>query len=104
MLSAMRGLLRSPVALEASATLSRFRSQRWLCGVTDEQKAEVESFLKNAQRPKMGKAKAKQSAGQKAIDLMKQASRVNEGTLDDLLRMDSKQLKEKGVQQTPNAA
>eukprot|EP00966_Prymnesium_polylepis_P301038 6955840-Prymnesium_polylepis.2 len=30
---------------------------------------------------------------------MKQASRVNEGTLDDLLRMDSQQLKEKGARQ-----
>ena len=67
-----------------------------MCGVTDEQKAEVETFLRNISRPIMGKAKAKQSAGQRALDITKQSSRLDDVDMDTLLRMDSAELKKRG--------
>ena len=48
-------------------------------------------------RPKMGVAKAKQSAGQKALDLTKQANRMKDMDLKALLHTDGKKLKELGL-------
>ena len=45
------------------------------------------NFLKLASRPKMGLAKAKQSAGQRAIDLSKHASKFQGMTLEELLQV-----------------
>lgn len=60
-------------------------------------KAELLEFLKSASRPIMGKAKAKQSAGQKPLDMTKQASRLDDLDLPGLLRCDSEELKRRGV-------
>ena len=48
-------------------------ASRWrcLCAVSEEAQAEVLKFLTAASRPKMGLSKAKQSAGQRALDLSK---------------------------------
>ena len=45
----------------------------------------------------MGLAKAKQSAGQRAMDLTKQLSKLDGLALDDLLRVNGAALKERGV-------
>lgn len=68
---------------------------RNLC--TDATKNLVEQFLKAASRPKFGKAKAKQSAGQKPVDLTKQASRLGELDFAALLRTKGAALKEMGI-------
>ncbi|KAL1529120.1 hypothetical protein AB1Y20_000080 [Prymnesium parvum] len=70
---------------------------RWLCAASEAQAAELSSFLRNASRPKMGKAKAKQSAGQRALDLLKHLPRLEGTSLPQLLRMKSKQLAKLGM-------
>ena len=87
------------LSLQRGAGISNLDAvrRRCLCGVTDAQTSELEDFLKNASRPKMGKAKAKQSAGQRELDLTKQLSRLGGTPLTDLLRMDSAALKEQGA-------
>ena len=71
---------------------------RMLCADAEpDGKAALEAFLKNISRPKMGQARAKQSAGQRAMDLSKQLSKLDGLTLDELLRIDGATLKEKGV-------
>eukprot|EP00320_Phaeocystis_rex_P005980 CAMPEP_0119071602 /NCGR_PEP_ID=MMETSP1178-20130426/52160_1 /TAXON_ID=33656 /ORGANISM="unid sp, Strain CCMP2000" /LENGTH=90 /DNA_ID=CAMNT_0007053543 /DNA_START=210 /DNA_END=482 /DNA_ORIENTATION=+ len=45
----------------------------------------------------MGKARAKQSAGQRALDLTKQAKNFEDIDLPALLRLDGKALKELGL-------
>ncbi len=58
---------------------------------------DVPTFLAAASRPIMGKAKAKQSAGQKALDLSKHESKLADLDFAVLLRADGEQLKELGV-------
>jgi len=72
-------------------------AQRALLMSTDAAKAQVEEFLRAASRPKMGVAKAKQSAGQKALDLTKQANRMKDMDLKALLQTDGRKLKELGL-------
>ena len=60
---------------------SLFRASRALCDAASEaaeeaRKAELLEFLRCASRPIMGKAKARQSAGQKALDLTKQMKKL----------------------------
>ena len=57
----------------------------------------LEGFLKAASRPIMGLAKAKQSAGQKALDLTKHTNRLADMDLNGLLRTNREQLKKLGV-------
>lgn len=64
---------------------------------TEASQPELESFLVAASRPIMGKAKARQSAGQKALDLTKQLNRLKDFDIPTLLRASSKQLKDVGV-------
>ena len=103
MLASLRGVFSRARAAPAPACFNPLRSQqRWLCGISDEQKAEVETFLRNISRPIMGKAKAKQSAGQKALDLTKQLSRLDDVDMDTLLRMNSAELKNRGERVAPS--
>ena len=48
--------------------------------------SQIEEFLRRASRPKMGKAKAKQSAGQRAIDLTKHLSKFEDMSYEQLLQ------------------
>ena len=82
-----------------SAMLSRMSVVRVSCRTlcADAAQAEVLEFLRAASRPKVGKAKAKQSAGQKALDLTKQANRLGDMDMNGLLLTNGKQLKEMGV-------
>ena len=57
----------------------------------------MQSFLERASRPKMGKARAKQSAGQRELDLTKQAKHFEDMDLPALLRLDGAALKQLGV-------
>mmetsp|Transcript_5482 Transcript_5482/g.10806 ORF Transcript_5482/g.10806 Transcript_5482/m.10806 type:complete len:143 (-) Transcript_5482:256-684(-) len=66
-------------------------------GTSEESKALIHKFLERASRPKMGKARAKQSAGQRALDLTKQAKNFEDIDLPALLRLDGKALKELGL-------
>ena len=66
---------------------------RGLCA--DAKQAEVLEFLRCASRPKMGKAKAKQSAAQRTLDLTKFAGKFED--LPTLLRMKTPELKDAGV-------
>ena len=103
---ALRALLAAP-STSARLSPAAFTRQpqpalvfaRSLCssGPTDEQKAEVVEFLHAASRPIMGKAKAKTSAGQKALDLTKQAGRLEDVDLTGLLRLTTEDLRERGV-------
>ena len=54
-------------------------------------------FLRVASRPIMGKAKARQSAGQKALDLTKQLKNLDDLDMGALLRADGAELKRRGV-------
>jgi len=45
------------------------------------------TFLKNASRPKMGLSKAKQSAGQRVIDLTKHESKFAEMSFEELIQV-----------------
>ena len=60
-------------------------------------KALVQRFLDAASRPKMGKGRAKQSAGQRALDLGKQAKSLEDLDLPQLLALDGASLKERNV-------
>ena len=64
---------------------------------SEEEKARVLKFLRVASRPIQGMGKAKQTAGQKALDLTKQASRLEDLDLNGVLRCDTKELKKRGV-------
>lgn len=88
---AVRGMLRTRAWKFAP---SHF--QRWFCNAGDSS-GELATFLSNASRPKMGKAKAKQSAGQKALDLMKQLPRLEGLTLPDFLGLRSADLRKRGT-------
>ena len=66
-------------------------------GVSEESTALVQSFLERASRPIMGKARAKQSAGQRALDLTKQAKNFEGMDLPALLRLDGAALKKLGI-------
>jgi hypothetical protein len=70
---------------------------RHFCAKSSGAMMDVEEFLRVASRPIMGKAKAKQSAGQRAIDLTKQASKLADLDFPALLRTNSRQLKELGL-------
>ena len=59
-------------------------------------KALVQRFLDAASRPKMGKGRAKQSAGQRALDLGKQAKSLEDLDLPQLLALDGAALKASG--------
>mmetsp|Transcript_2428 Transcript_2428/g.5481 ORF Transcript_2428/g.5481 Transcript_2428/m.5481 type:complete len:140 (-) Transcript_2428:303-722(-) len=59
--------------------------------------AALELFLKNISRPKMGQAKAKQSAGQRAVDLTKQLNKLKGLTVEELTLMSSAELKRRGL-------
>lgn len=76
----------------------RLAFARALCtSAEDASKAEVLEFLRAASRPIMGKAKAKQSAGQKALDLTKQANRLDGVDMAGLMRIKSAELESRGV-------
>ena len=66
-------------------------------GVSDEAKEQVLNFLKAASRPKMGKAKAKQSAGQRALDLTRSAKALDDLDLPGLLRLKGADLKKREI-------
>ena len=71
---------------------------RSLCsGPSEASKATVTEFLRVASRPIQGKAKAKTSAGQKALDLTKSASKLEDLDLGGVLRCDGKELKRRGL-------
>ena len=65
--------------------------------ISEESKAELMNFLKAASRPKMGLGKAKQSSGQSALDLTKQARALDDLDLPGLLRLSSTDLKKREV-------
>ena len=58
---------------------------------------DLETFLKLISRPKMGNAKAKMSAGTKALDLPTQLSKLEGMAVDDLLKADGRELRRRGV-------
>ena len=60
-------------------------------------KAELLEFLRSASRPIMGQAKARQSAGQRPIDLTKQMKNLEDLSFHELLRIDGAELKKRGV-------
>ena len=61
--------------------------------VGEEGKVLVQRVLEAASRPKMGKARANQSAGQRGLDLSKQAKNLEDLDLPALLRLDGTALK-----------
>ena len=68
---------------------------RSLCSEVD--KGAVVQLLKRMNRPKMGQAKAKTSAGKKALDLDKGASKLpGDWTVERLLKTNTKELREHG--------
>ena len=81
----------------AGALPSRLSCRPFCSGVSEESTALVEKFLERASRPIMGKARAKQSAGQRALDLTKQAKNFEGMDLPALLRLDGAALKKLGV-------
>ena len=60
-------------------------ARRMLCDTAGP--SQIEDFLRRASRPKMGKAKAKQSAGQRAIDLTKHLSKFEDMSYEQLLQV-----------------
>lgn len=68
---------------------------RALC--SDAAQQEIQTFLANTSRPKMGQAKAKQSAGKKIIDMSKQSSRLEGLDMAALLRTTGADLKTRGL-------
>lgn len=76
---------------------SRLLGARRLCGAADAGQAELLDFLRNASRPIWGRAKAKQSGGQAALDLTKQLPRLEGLDLRGLLACKTAELKERGV-------
>ena len=75
-------------------------SVRHLCAGSEPDeaaKAEVLEFLRAASRPIQGKAKAKTSAGQMALDLTRHASRLEDLDLKGVLRCDGAELKRRGI-------
>lgn len=76
-------------------------SSRALCDAAPDadeaRKAEVLEFLRSASRPIQGKAKAKQSAGQRAVDLTKQMKNLDDVDLHAILRMSREDLVKRGV-------
>ena len=60
-------------------------ARRMLCDTAGP--SQIEEFLRRASRPKMGKAKAKQSAGQRAIDLTKHLSKFEDMSYEQLLQV-----------------
>lgn len=87
----------APAAFPRQPHLALFARTLCSSGPTDEQKAEVLEFLRAASRPIMGKAKAKTTAGQKALDLTKQAGRLEDVDITGLLRLTTEDLRERGV-------
>ena len=65
--------------------------------ISEASKAELLAFLKAASRPKLGLGKAKQSSGQKALDLTRQANVFDDLDLPGLLRLKSSDLKKREV-------
>lgn len=86
----MLSFLRSP------ASLGGFR-RAFCTEISEASKAELMSFLKAASRPKLGLGKAKQSSGQKALDLTRQAKMFDDLDLPGLLRLKSADLKKREV-------
>ena len=96
-----------PAAAASSSRLTTrpsllFRASRALCDAASEaaeeaRKAELLEFLRCASRPIMGKAKARQSAGQKALDLTKQMKNLEDLDLAAVVRLNSAELKKRGV-------
>ena len=82
----------------AGAGPSRALPARWLCDAADGEKARLEAFLRSASRPKMGEARAKQSAGQKALDLARHLGAMEGITLDQLAAMGTIELKKLGLE------
>lgn len=72
---------------------------RCLCDAAEDEgrKAELLEFLRTASRPIMGKAKARQSAGQKPLDLTKQMKNLEDVDVGALLRMGGPELARRGV-------
>ena len=72
---------------------------RGLCESAAEEgrKAELLEFLRSASRPIMGKAKARQSAGQKPLDLTRQMKNLDDVDVGALLRMGGAELARRGV-------
>ena len=86
------------LSLRSSALRPPLLGARSLCEAADEaRKAELLEFLRCASRPIMGKAKARQSAGQKALDLTKQAKNLDDLDLRALVRCDQPRLPERGT-------
>ena len=90
-------MLRAAAARLAGAWPPRLSCRQFCSGVSEESTALVEKFLERASRPIMGKARAKQSAGQRALDLTKQAKNFEGMDLPALLRLDGAALKKLGV-------
>ena len=90
---AARVLLRPSLGLSPPVCACR----PFCSGVSEEGKALVQSFLQRASRPKMGKARAKTSAGQRELDLTKQAKNFEGMDLTALLRLNGAKLKELGL-------
>ena len=67
--------------------------RRFCSGPDEEMKARVLDFLRVSSRPIQGKAKAKQSAGQRAIDLTKHASKLEDLDLNGLLQADGREVR-----------
>lgn len=97
-------MCRQPAPLAPLRSLALGMPQRrGLCeaadaGVDEAVKAEVREFLRVSSRPIMGQAKKKRTAGQKAVDLLKHEGRFEDVNLHELLRMDSEELKRRGLQ------
>ena len=73
-------------------------ARRALCTeVSEESKQQILKFLGAASRPKMGKAKAKQSAGQRALDLSKQAKNLDDLDMAQVLSLNGAELKKRNV-------
>ena len=105
----MLRLVRGASLLRASAAAAPPRTpplllratSRALCDAAPDpdelRKKELLDFLRTASRPIMGKAKAPQSAGQRAIDLTKQLKNLDDLDLRALLRLDTEALKKRGL-------
>ena len=82
----------------AGAGPSRALPARWMCAAAEGEKARLEAFLRSASRPKMGAARAKQTAGQKALDLTRHVGAMEGVTLEQLAAMGTVELKKLGLE------
>lgn len=91
---------RQPPTFGAALLAPRART---LCDAAEDEekaaarKAELQEFLRAASRPVMGKAKARQSAGQRALDLTKQLKNLDDLDVRGLAKVDGAELKRRGV-------